>query len=171
MPGTLSPAVVIVFGRNPRLAPGKMFHFPYTRERSMPERRSPTPAEITIIAAGGVMVVFSFLDFAGAGRFAANAWGKGLFPIATLLPLYGLVMALQIALTRLASVELPAVAGFTWEQIHLALASMAALMAIGFLATDTGDKKIGQWIEILGAIALVVGAVLLQRERATGATG
>jgi hypothetical protein len=63
------------------------------------------------------------------------------------------------------------VLGFTWEQIHLSLGSMAALMAIGWLLTDTGSKQIGQWFEILGGIALVVGAVLLQRERNTGAIG
>ena len=134
----------------------------------MADRQSPTPGEIVIMAAGGVMIIFSFLHFA-ADR---SAWGSGLFPIATLLPLYGLVMALQIALTKFAGVKLPdSVVGFTWEQVHLALGAMAALMAIGFLVTDLGDKQIGEWFEILGGIALVVGAVLLQRERNTGAIG
>ena len=65
----------------------------------MADRQSPTPGEITIMAAGAVMIIFSFLHFAGD----RSAWGSGLFPIATLLPLYGLVMALQIALTKFAS--------------------------------------------------------------------
>jgi predicted MFS family arabinose efflux permease len=134
----------------------------------MADRQSPTPGEITIMAAGAVMLIFSFLHFAGD----TSAWGSHLFPIATLLPLYGLVMALQIALTKFASVNLPAtVLGFTWEQIHLALGIMAGLMAIGWLLTDYGDKQIGMWFEILGGIALVVGAVMLQRERNTGAIG
>ena len=134
----------------------------------MAERQSPTPGEITIMAAGLVMIIFSFLNFAGD----TSAWGEGAVPIATLLPLYGLVMALQIALTRFASVKLPeSVLGFSWEQIHLALGAMAALMAIGWLLTDYGDKQIGMWFQILGGIALVVGAVLLQRERNTGAIG
>jgi hypothetical protein len=134
----------------------------------MADRQSPTPGEIIIMAAGAVMIVFSFLHFA-ADR---SAWGSGLFPIATLLPLYGLVMALQIALTKFASVKLPdTVLGFTWEQVHLALGAMAALMAFGWLVTDYGDKQIGMWFEILGGFALVVGAVLLQRERNTGAIG
>jgi len=82
------------------------------------------------------------------------------------------IMALQIALTKFANVKLPdRVAGFTWEQIHLALGLMAAVMAVGFLLTDYGDKQIGEWFEILGAIGLVVGAVMLQRERHTGAIG
>jgi hypothetical protein len=134
----------------------------------MADRQSPTPGEITIMAAGAVMIIFSFLHFA-ADR---SAWGSHLFPIATLLPLYGLVMALQIALTKFASLNLPAtVLGFTWEQVHLALGAMAALMALGWLVTDYGNKQIGMWFEILGGFALVVGAVLLQRERNTGAIG
>jgi hypothetical protein len=138
----------------------------------MADRQSPTPGELTIMIAGAVMIVFSFLHFGGSGRFGRSAWQSPFFPIATLLPLYGLIMALQIALTKFASVKLPdSVLGFTWEQIHLALGAMAALMAFGWLVTDYGNKQIGEWFEILGAIALVVGAVLLQRERHTGAIG
>jgi predicted MFS family arabinose efflux permease len=134
----------------------------------MADRQSPTPGEITIMAAGAVMLVFSFLHFAGH----ISAWGSGLFPIATLLPLYGLVMGLQIALTKYAGVKLPAtVLGFTWEQIQLALGIMAGLMALGWLVTDYGNKGIGAWFEIFGGIALVVGAVRLQQERHTGAIG
>lgn len=132
----------------------------------MADQQSATPGEITIMAAGAVMIIFSFVSFAGD----RSAWGKGLFPIATLLPLYGLVMGLHIALTKFASLQLPrSVLGFTWEQVHLALGAMAALMAIGWLLTNADNKQIGMWFEILGGIALVVGAVLLQRERNTGA--
>ncbi len=134
----------------------------------MADRQSPTPAEIVIMAAGAVMLIFSFLHFAGD----TSAWGSHLFPIATLLPLYGVIMALQIVLTKFAGVSLAdSVIGFTWEQIHLALGLMAGLMAIGWLFTDLGDKQVGEWFEILGGIALVVGAVMLQRERNTGAIG
>lgn len=134
----------------------------------MPDRQPPTPGEIVIMVAGGLMLVFSFLHFAGN----TSAWGTGLFPIAALLPVYGLVMALQIALTKFASVNLPgSVLGFTWEQLLLAVGAMAGLMAIGWLLTDYGNKQIGAWIEILGGIALAVGAVMLQRERNTGAIG
>jgi hypothetical protein len=134
----------------------------------MADQQSPTPGEITIMAAGAVMIIFSFVSFAND----RSAWGRGLFPIATLLPLYGLVMGLQVALTKFTPLRLPrSLLGFTWEQIHLALGAMAALMAIGWLLTDAGNKQIGMWFEILGGIALVVGAVLLQQERNTGAIG
>jgi len=135
----------------------------------MADRQPPTPGEIVIIAAGAVMLIFSFLHFAGD----TSAWGTGFFPIATLLPLYGVVMALQIVLTKFANVKLPdSIVSFTWEQVHLALGVMAALMAIGWLLTDVSvDKQIGFWFEFLGGIALAVGAILLQRERHTGAIG
>jgi hypothetical protein len=133
----------------------------------MADRQAPTTGEIVIMVAGAVMLVFSFLDFVGT-----SAWGEGNFPIATLLPLYGTVMALQIVLTRFAGVQLPErVAGFTWEQVHLALGGLAALMGLAWLVTDTGDKDVGLWFEVLGSFALVTGAVLLQRERQTGAIG
>jgi len=134
----------------------------------MADRQQPTPGEIVIMAAGAVMLVFSFLHFAGD----TSSWGKGLFPVATLLPLYGVVMALQVVLTKFAGVQLPSqVFGFTWEQVHLVLGLLAALMAVAWMITDTGDKQVGLWFEVLGGLALGVGAVMLQRERHTGAIG
>ncbi len=134
----------------------------------MAERKQPTPGEIVIMAAGAVMLIFSFFNFASD----TNAWGKGVFPVATLLPLYGVIMAAQIALSRLGGTNLPdGIAGFTWEQVHLGLGAMAGLMALGFLSTDVADKQIGLWVEVLGGLALAVGAWMLQRERHTGVIG
>ena len=134
----------------------------------MDGKAQPTTSELTIMIAGAVMLVASFLDFAGD----TSAWGRYLFPVATLLPLYGLIMAVQIALTKFGGVSLPdRLVGFTWEQVHLVLGIMAGLMAVAWLITDTGDKQIGEWLEVLGGIALAVGAVMMQRERQTGAIG
>jgi hypothetical protein len=131
-------------------------------------RPTPTPAELTILIAGAVMFVGSFFDFAGS----TNAWGRYLFPLATLLPLYGVVMALQIGLTKFANVKLPAqLAGFTWEQLHLVLGLLTGFMAIGWLLTDLASKGFGYWLEVLGGIAIAAGALVLQRERHTGAIG
>ena len=134
----------------------------------MDGRPTPTPAELTILVAGAVMFVGSFFDFAGS----TNAWGKYLFPLATLLPLYGVVMALQIGLTKFANVKLPPqLAGYTWEQLHLVLGLLTAFMAIGWLFTDLGSKGFGYWLEVLGGLAIAAGALVLQRERRTGAIG
>ena len=130
--------------------------------------KSPTPAELTILIAGGVMLVASFLTFA----FDTSAWGQFLFPLATLLPLYGTIMALEVGLAKYANVKLPdKVVGFTWEQVHLVLGILAGLMALGWLITDVANKGVGFWLEVLGGIALAVGAVMMQRERHTGAIG
>jgi hypothetical protein len=129
---------------------------------------APTPGELTILVAGSVMFVASFLPFAGGN----SAWGTYNFPLATLLPLYGVIMATHIAVTKYANVNLPPrVFGFTWEQIHLVLGLLAGFMAIGWFVTNVGTRGVGLWIEVMGGIALAAGAVNLQRERNTGAIG
>ena len=128
----------------------------------------PTPAELTILIAGAVMLVGSFFDFAGH----TNAWGTYLFPLATLLPLYGMLMALQIGLTTFANITLPHdVLGFTWVQAQLVLGLLAGLMAIGWLFSGLASTGIGYWLEVLGGITIAAGAVVLQRERGTGTIG
>jgi hypothetical protein len=134
----------------------------------MAERQQPTSGEIVIMASGAVMLIFSFLDFSAK----QSSWQRPWFPLATLLPLYGVIMAVEVVIDRFANVKLPPrVAGFSREQIHLALGLMAALMAAGWLITDTGSKNVGLWFEVLGAIGLAVGAFMVQRERGTGAIG
>jgi hypothetical protein len=135
-------------------------------------KAQPTTSELIIMIAGAVMLVASFLKFAQVDIKSANAWGQYLFPIATLLPLYGVIMAAEIALTKFANVKLPErLVGFTWEQVHLVLGLLAGFMAIGWLITDIRGKGIGYWLEVLGGIALAVGGVMMQRERQTGAIG
>jgi hypothetical protein len=130
------------------------------------DNKQPTPGEIIILAAGAVMLIASFLDFAGD----ATSWSSGAFPIVTLIPIYGVVMAAHIALTKFANVQLPDRVGtFTWEQVHLVLGLFAALMALGWLISGIDDTGIGFWLLLLGSIGLVVGAVMLQRERNPGA--
>ena len=138
----------------------------------MDGKAQPTTSELIIMIAGAVMLVASFLKFAQVDVNSASAWGQYLFPIATLLPLYGVIMAAEIALTKFSTVKLPEkLVGFTWEQVHLVLGLLAGLMAIGWLITDIRGKGIGYWLEVLGGIALAVGALMMQRERQTGAVG
>ena len=126
-------------------------------------RKPPTPGELVILIAGGVMLIASFLDFASN----QSAWASGLFPVATLIALYGVVMAGQIALVKFANAALTErVGGFTWEQVDLALAVFALLMSLGWLVSGITQKQIGFWLLLFGSIALVLGALMLQRERA-----
>jgi hypothetical protein len=134
------------------------------------DKQKPTTAELTIMIAGAVMLVGSFISFYSGGH--SSAWSTGFFPVATLLPLYGLIMGGEIALTKFAGVKLPdRVGSFTWEQLHLALAVFAALIAICFLIKKNPGLGGGVIIELVAAAGLVYGAITLQKERNTGAFG
>jgi len=139
----------------------------------MADAKSPTPGEITIMAAGVVALIFSFFDFysVDVGNFSssANVWSSGLFPVATLMVVFVVVMALQIGLTKFANLAFPdRPLGFTWEQIHLVLGFVAALYAVAYLLLNKGGASfgIGFWFILVACIAALVGAVLLMRERA-----
>jgi hypothetical protein len=140
-----------------------------------------SPANITILAAGSVMLIASFLPFlsvkngysitASAVTYhttSYSAWSSHLFLIATLPALIGIAMAVVVALVAFAAnVTLPEkIAGFTWDQVHLVLGLQAAIMMLAFLIQDTGgsDKGIGLYLTLLAAIALFVGAILRTRE-------
>jgi hypothetical protein len=137
-----------------------------------------TPANIVILAAGVVMLIASFLafykvSFLGHSQ-SYSAWSTdiGLFGIALLPMLFGVIMAVHVALTAFANVNLPArPLGFTWNQVHLALAVQSLIMMLCFLVRDKSilDFGIGFWLLLLGSIALVVGAVMREREGASSA--
>jgi hypothetical protein len=138
-----------------------------------------SPANIVILAAGGVMLIGSFLDFysfsSPFGSVSFNAWsgghGFGIFGIATVVVLCGVVMAAEVAITAFANgVTVPdQVLGLSWDQIHLALGFQAALMMLAFLVRSRNGSSfgIGFWFMLLAGIALLAGAVM--RVRGAGA--
>lgn len=136
---------------------------------------NPTPATWAILGGGVVVLIGSFLNFYEISAFGQSegrsAWSGDLFFPVTIIPvLCGIAMALHVGLTTFASTELPErVLGMGWNQIHLALGAQATLMMLAFLIQDKGglDIAIGFWLMLLGSIALVVGAVMRQRESAT----
>lgn len=123
-----------------------------------------TPPQIIIMAAGGVMLIGSFLKFFGE----ESAWGSGGIPIITLAAWIGIAMGVLIALQAFANVKLPErVLTFTWPQLHLVLSIYAALLMIGWLLLKSPgslDRGAGFWLMFLGAAGLVVGAVMLRNE-------
>jgi hypothetical protein len=148
----------------------------------MPDSKTPTPGEITIMAGGALALIFSFFHFYTApsttfggrtiGGGSVNVWSSGLFPVATLMVIFVTISGVLVALTKYANVNLPdRPLGFTWEQIYLVLGFFAALYAIAYLLVDKGgfDFGVGYWLILVGCIASLVGAVLLQRERAGSA--
>ena len=149
------------------------------------EKLKLSTANLVILISGVVMLLGSFLPFGKVtrtsfsvtgitvGSHSISAWGTNLFLIATIPALIGVVMAAQVALATFApQVKLPdAVLGFTWTQIHLVLGFQATIMMLAFLIQSTGlDKGIGLFIMLIGAIGLLVGAVLRMQETANPTT-
>jgi hypothetical protein len=147
-------------------------------------------SDIITLAAGAVMLIAGFLAYwkfpgfssvrfdpttgrvvsGGGSEITKNVFGDYAFPLATFVWLFGILAAAHIALTKFANVDLPeTVLDFTWNQIHLVLAVYCALVQVFLLITsDLPDKGIGFWLLTLGAIALVVGAVLRMQESPDG---
>ncbi len=126
-------------------------------------KEKPTVPDWVMMAGGLVVLLFSFLAFYKFGSVSRSAWGSGLFPIATYVALFGLIIGGSAALRVFAGTKLPEpIIGFTWKQIRLALAIFAGLLMLGYLIVDKGglDFGIGFWLMLLGAIALVAGAVM-----------
>jgi hypothetical protein len=132
--------------------------------------KTPSPAEITILAGAGVVLIFSFLAFyeVSVGNFSdsRNAWGTGLFPLATLIVVFAVAAGLIVGLDLL-GVKVPdRIATFTRAQVLLVCGGFATLQAVAYLITDHSgaDFGIGFWFMLLGSIAVLVGAVMLFRE-------
>jgi hypothetical protein len=136
----------------------------------MADSNSPTAGEITAMAGGGVAVLFSFFDMVGTGDFGVSAWGSGigLFPVATLMAIFSVAVAVQVALERFAGVKgEPRFANLTWTQVDLLFAFFAVVLALSYLIVDTNgvDRKIGYWGMAIGSVATFVGTILMVRER------
>jgi hypothetical protein len=132
-----------------------------------------TPGNLVILVAGVVMLIASFLDFYQFELLGVSegfsAWNSDvfLFGVATLIVLIGVIQAVQVALSAFANVSLPdRLLGLTWDQVHVALGFQATIMMVAFLVRDKSglDFGIGFWLMLLAAIALLVGAVMRQRE-------
>jgi hypothetical protein len=126
------------------------------------------PSEIVIIASGVVALVFSFFNWQDFPGGSWNAWDPdATLPLATYIPIIGVIMAGHIALSRLVGVSFPErVVSFTWGQIHLVLAVFAGLLAIGWLIIAE-ELAIGFWLTFVATIGLIVGAVMLFVEEQT----
>ena len=136
------------------------------------------PSESVILAGGAIMLIGSFLpfykfSFLGVSK-SWSSWSSAtnlfLFPLTTLIVVFGVVMGVQVALATFApSTNLPdRLLGFTWDQIHLLLAFQVAIMMLAYLTRDKGglDWGIGFWLMLLAAVALMVGAILRTRDPA-----
>jgi hypothetical protein len=128
-----------------------------------------TPGNLVILVAGVAILLGSFLPFYKFAGTSFNAWSTDvfLFGVATLPALLGVIMAAQVALTAFANANLPRrVLGFTWDQIHVAFGFQATVTMVAFFVRDKTilDFGIGFFLMLLASIALLVGAIMRQRE-------
>jgi hypothetical protein len=140
--------------------------------------KNPTPGEIVVMAGAGVALLFSFFPFykVEVGDFSDNtsAWGSGLFPLATLIPIFAVIAGVLVALVRFANVRYPAAGfmGFSWNSLILALTFFSAVVAVAFLLVDRAvatDLGFGYWFVLIGAVGSLVGAVIMMNETRTRA--
>ena len=126
-----------------------------------------TVGEMVIIGSAVVSLLFSFFPWYG-DPVDRSAWGSGLFPLATLVPILAAVMLVQVLVDKLSVASVPRRLGdFTWEQIHLVAAVGAAVIVFCFLLQDRGgvDLGLGFYFNLLAAAGLVTGAVMIRGER------
>lgn len=124
-----------------------------------------TPAAIVALASGIIMFLAGFLNWytSSFSDDGISAWKEGLLPVATFVPLAGLVTAGIVAARLFLKDKVPAdIAGFTLVQLQQVLAVFTLLLALGWLIADKGgvDFGIGFWLNLLGAIGLVAAAVM-----------
>jgi hypothetical protein len=130
---------------------------------------TPTPAEITVLAGAGVVLIFSFLSFYevsfGSASESTNAWGKGLFPLATLIVLFAVAAGALVGLA-LAGVKVPdRIATFSRSQLLLVCGAFATVQSLAFLVVDRGiaDLGFGFYFMLFGSVAVLVGAIMIFR--------
>jgi hypothetical protein len=140
--------------------------------------KNPTPGEIVVMAGAGLALIFSFLPFYKIEILNVSdnttAWGSGLFPVATLIPVFAVIAGVLVALVRFGNVQYPAggFLGFTWNTLLLALTFFAAILAVAYLIADKGvatSLGFGYWFVLIGAVGSLVGAVLMMNEAQTRA--
>jgi hypothetical protein len=132
-----------------------------------------TPGEIVVMAGAGVAFIFSFAPFIKYELLGTSdsrsAWASGLFPVATLIPIFVVVAGVLVALVKFANVQYPStgVLGFGWNALLLALTFFAAILAVAYLIVDKGaggGLGWGYWLVLIGAIGSLVGAILMMNE-------
>lgn len=134
--------------------------------------KNPTPGEIVLMAGAAVTLLFSFFPFykLEVGDFTDNtsAWGSGLFPTATLIPIFAVIAGVLVALVRFGNVRYRgnAFLGIPWNTLLLVLTFFSALLAVSYLIQDRGGLSFGFgfWLVLIGAVGSLVGAIVMSTE-------
>ncbi len=146
----------------------------YAAPTSRPEELS--RANLVILGAAAVMIFGSFLAFwkvnvpAGFGNgFSFNAWNRDYFFPVTIIPvLCAALMTIGVIARGVVHFSRPTrLAGYTWDQIHLAAGGQATVMMVAFAIGERAGFQLGTgfYLMLIAAIGLLVGAALRSRER------
>ncbi len=129
-----------------------------------------TVGEKIILVAGIVLFIDGFLhwysvDLGVLGTFSRNGWqSPGAF-WSIIAILIGLVMVVQIVLSRLGTVEMPdKVGSLAWSTIHLILGGVALLFIVIKLINESSSLAFGYWLGLVCAIGLAAGGFLFARD-------
>lgn len=111
------------------------------------------------------MFLASFMPFYVAGdefdSVSVNAWGKGLFPLASFVALFGVVLAILSAVRAFGNVKVPErILTLDVKQQGFVLAFACVTIMLGYLVADTPDKGVGFWLSIMATFALIVGSIM-----------
>ncbi len=129
-------------------------------------KRQVTVAQLVVLVSAVVVLLFSFFPFLGVSGVEdadRNAWGSGMFPLATYPALIAAGIGVLVALSVFGGVKLPGrVLGYSWPQIYAAAGVFALLIMLGWLITDKGgwSLQFGAILMLLGSIGLVVGTTM-----------
>jgi hypothetical protein len=134
--------------------------------------KNPTPGEIVVMAGAGVALLFSFFPFYELEILnqtdSTSAWGSGLFPVATLIPIFALIAGVLVALVRFGNVQYPpgGFLGIGYDSLLLVVTFFSALLAVSFLIKDRQgfDFGFGFWFMLIGAVASLAGAIVMTTE-------
>lgn len=123
-----------------------------------------SPGKLTTLIGAGVTFIFSFLPWftisGFGGRFRRSAWQSGLFPMATWVPVFAVIVGFVVAAQAFKFLELPEkIWEFTLDQIVLVLSAFATLLTLSYLITDKGGASVGFGLILclLGTVAMIAG--------------
>ena len=140
-----------------------------------------SPAEKIIAGSAVALLLISFFPWFGLGNATVDAWDNLLSSFAVLI---GIVMLVQVFLTRFSTAKLPKLP-IGWGQVHLLLGALALLLVLiqllvgdDFEVNVAGvtqvsadlERKIGVFLGLAAAAGLAYGGFRKSKEPET-ATG